>query len=130
VACPGRSTILLVEDEILTRLAASEELRAHGYAVIEAASADEALTVLNGPTRVDLVITDMKMPGALDGIGLAQHIRGTFPFMKVVMVSGQVAGPEVHALVDGYLHKPIDPSQLASFVHTLTQANIASASRE
>lgn len=124
----NKATILVVEDEILIRAAASEELREQGYAVIEAASADEALLVLQAPIRVDVVVTDVKMPGALDGIDLARHVRATFPFMKVVIVSGQVAAPDVRAMVDGYLSKPIAPSRLASFIQTLAPARLDSES--
>jgi CheY-like chemotaxis protein len=117
--CHEKATILVVDDEILTRMAASEELRERGYSVIEATSAHEALSVLHGPTRVDLVLTDMRMPGALDGGALARHIRAEFPFVKVVMVSGQVPGPDVRPALHGYLPKPVDPTQLASYLQTL-----------
>jgi CheY-like chemotaxis protein len=126
--CVEKPTVLVVEDEILIRVVASDELREHGYTVIEAATADEALSVLSGPTRVDLVITDIKMPGTVDGIALARHIRAAFPFIKIVVVSGQVAGPDVRAMVDGYLSKPVAPSRLASFVHALVPPNLPTES--
>lgn len=118
---PGesRAAILVVEDEIIARTAISEDLRDHGYRVIEAASADEALAVLQGPTRVDLVLTDMKMPGTLDGAALVRQIRAQLPFVKVVMVAGQRPGPDVLNLLDGYFSKPIAPSRLVIFVQTL-----------
>ena len=125
-ACHGMATILVVEDEILTRTAASEVLREHGYCVIEAASADEALKVLQSPTRVDLVLTDMRMPGEVDGVGLARHVRATLPFMKVVMVSGQLPEPDVHGLLDGYLPKPVVPEDLASYLLALMPARPSS----
>jgi len=118
--CHDKATILVVEDDVLTRMAASDELRRHGFSVVEAASADEALSVLNGPTRINVVVTDMSMPGALDGAGLARHIRAALPFIKIVMMSGQVPGPDLHEMLDGYLPKPIAPTDLASYVQTLT----------
>jgi CheY-like chemotaxis protein len=57
------STILLVEDETLTRLMLVEELESHGHTVIEAADADAALSVLRENTSVGLLFTDIKMPG-------------------------------------------------------------------
>ena len=62
--------LLLVEDEIIVRWALSAELREHGYTVIEAASAEEALSVLRSGTSVDVVVTDLHMPGALNGSDL------------------------------------------------------------
>src|SRR5690348_9817091 len=118
--CRGKATILIVEDDVLARMSAGDELRQHGYWVIEAASADEALPVLNGPTRIDVVVTDMSMPGALDGAGLARHIHAALPFIKVVMISGQNPEADLHELLDGYLPKPIAPTDLASYVLKLT----------
>lgn len=120
------ATILVVEDEVLTRLATSDVLRGHGYSVIEAASADEALSVLQSPMRVDLVLTDMRMPGELDGIGLARHLRAALPFVKIVMVSGQLPGPDVHQLLDGYLPKPVAPDHLANYLLALMPARLPS----
>jgi CheY-like chemotaxis protein len=120
----GKTTILVVEDEVLTRMAVSEELREHGYAVIEAATADEALAVLHGPTRVDLLLTDMRMPGTIDGCALARQVRAALPFVKIVMVSGQEPEAEAQGLLDGYLAKPIAPDQLASYLLTLTPTGL------
>jgi two-component system, response regulator PdtaR len=65
------STILVVEDQIITRVAVAEELRDHGYKVIEAGTADEALGILRAAIPVDVVLTDLEMPGSLNGSGLA-----------------------------------------------------------
>jgi CheY-like chemotaxis protein len=120
----GKSTILVVEDDVLSRMAVSEELREHGYSVIEAATADEALCVLQGPTRVDLLLTDMRMPGALDGCALARHVRAALPFVKIVMVSGQAPEADAYGMLDGYLAKPVAPSHLASYLLTLTPTGL------
>jgi CheY-like chemotaxis protein len=123
--CLAKATVLVVEDDVLTRMAASEELRDHGYSVIEAANADEALSVLNGPTRIDLVVTDMRMPGTLDGAALAHHIRTQLPFMKVVMISGQTPAPDVRRMLDGYLPKPVAPADLASYLQALAPTRVS-----
>src|SRR4051794_25777084 len=68
--------VLLVENEVLIRLAISEYLRECGYRVIEAVSADEAILVLGQEDlAVDLVLSDVAMPGSMDGFGLARWIR-------------------------------------------------------
>jgi CheY-like chemotaxis protein len=115
----SRAGILVVEDDVITRTAISEELREDGYQVIEAANADEALSVLLGPIRVDLVLTDMKMPGRLDGGGLVREIRAQLPYLKVLMVAGQRPEPDVMDLLDGYISKPVTPSRLVSVLRTL-----------
>jgi CheY-like chemotaxis protein len=116
---PTNATVLVVEDEVLVRLAACEELRDLGYVVIEAVSADEALSVLRSPVQVQLVLTDLRMPGAMDGAALVKLVRAEFPFLKVVMVSGQLPDPAVRALLDGYFPKPIALTQVASFLQQL-----------
>jgi CheY-like chemotaxis protein len=113
-------TVLVVEDEALIRVAACDELRDRGYGVIEAVSAEEALSVLRSPVEVDLVLTDLKMPGAMDGAALVKRIRAEFPLLKVVMVSGQVPDPAIRVLLDGYFPKPFALSQIASFLQQLS----------
>ncbi len=71
-----QDTILLVEDEVLVRMPIAQYLRDCGYKVIEAVNADEAMTVLmHKETVVDIVFSDIEMPGAIDGFGLAKWIR-------------------------------------------------------
>jgi DNA-binding NtrC family response regulator len=72
----SQETILVVEDEVLVRMPIAQYLRDCGYKVIEAANADEAIAVLSHKeTVVDVVFTDIDMPGALDGFGLAKWVR-------------------------------------------------------
>ncbi len=85
-----RNCILVVEDEVLIRLMVSDELRDAGYDVIEAYNADEALAVLKSPVRVDLIISDVRMPGSLDGLGLLAVVRATFPTLPVILTSGHL----------------------------------------
>ena len=84
-----RLVVLVVEDEVLVRAAAAEQLRGIGYAVIEAADASQALQVLQSRIRVDLVFTDVTMPGLLDGADLARVVLIEYPATKVVLTSGK-----------------------------------------
>ena len=100
--------ILVVEDELLIRFPLSEALRDVGFQVIEASNADEALDVL-ATVSPDLVISDVRMPGSLDGLGLLAIIRSRFPSLPVIIVSGHL--PPSLALQDGatqFLSKPYD----------------------
>lgn len=116
---PGRSTIVVVEDEVIVRLMLAEHLRAHGYAVVEAADADEALSVLGSSVKVDLVFTDVHMPGALDGIGLAHRVHATYPGVKIVMGSGQVWHTKPREALDGFFAKPYDLPKLVAHIGVL-----------
>ncbi len=86
----ARSCILVVEDEVLIRLMVSDELRDEGYDVIEAFNADEALAVLKSSVRVDLIFSDVRMPGSLDGLGLLAVVKTSFPALPVILTSGHL----------------------------------------
>jgi CheY-like chemotaxis protein len=84
----SQPTILVVEDEVLIRMAVSDYLRECGFHVVEAGNAEEAIAVLKSDTTVDIVFSDVNMPGSLDGFGLAQWIRRERPQLKVILTSG------------------------------------------
>ena len=82
-------TVLVVEDEVLIRWVIAEHLRDCGYRVIEAGSGDEAIDILRRTAlTVDVVFTDVQMPGSIDGFALAQWVRRQQPAIKVVLTSG------------------------------------------
>jgi DNA-binding NtrC family response regulator len=81
-----QETILLVEDEVLVRMPIAQYLRDCGYKVIETVNADEAMAVLlHKETVVDIVFSDIEMPGAVDGFGLAKWIREHRPGLDVLL---------------------------------------------
>jgi DNA-binding NtrC family response regulator len=85
----------------------SEELRDAGYDVLEAYNADEALAVLTSPVTIDLIISDVRMPGSVDGMGLLAVVREALPALPVIITSGHM-DPTL-ALADGatqFLAKP------------------------
>jgi CheY-like chemotaxis protein len=88
-AAIGRGeTILFVEDDALLRETITEALQQQGYSVISAADAGAALQVLNAGSPLDLLFTDIVMPGELNGVGLAQAARAQRPDLKIMFASG------------------------------------------
>jgi CheY-like chemotaxis protein len=85
---PATHSVLVVDDEVLIRLAVSDYLRECGYQAIEASNAEEAIRVLQAGIRVDVVFSDVNMPGELDGFGLAQWIRREHPDIRIMLASG------------------------------------------
>ena len=83
----GHERILVVEDEDSVRAIVGEQLRGLGYDVALASDADQALAFLHGE-RFDLVLTDVVMPGRLNGKGLADEIVRSWPDTRVVFMSG------------------------------------------
>jgi CheY-like chemotaxis protein len=115
-----RTTILVVEDDVLVRLGLAEELRDQDYVVIEAANADEALAVLQSDIAVDVMLTDIQMPGSINGIGLARLVRAQFPTIKVLVASGRVPESEVAPVsIDGFFSKPYDFQALLERIKSL-----------
>jgi len=93
--------VLVVEDEPLVRSLVAELLRAEDFLVIEASHASEALAYLSTGSPVDLVFTDVRMPG-MSGVELAAHIRMHYPTIKVILTSGDVG--------------PVNLNELGSFI--------------
>lgn len=87
-------TILVVEDVVLVRLVVAEQLRYHGFAVIEVSSADEAIRILTARVKADLVFSDVHLLGSsMDGFGLGRWIKDQRPEIKVLLSSGEVPSP-------------------------------------
>ncbi len=80
-------TVLIAEDEFIIRLTIAEFLRDEGYDVIEAGNADEALDVFRSGIAVDLLFTDVRMPGTMDGCELAQRVRAEWPSTPIIITS-------------------------------------------
>ena len=80
--------ILLVEDEFLVRLNAAEFLENAGFEVIEAWDGQEAVRLLGVIGHFHALFTDVRMPGTIDGVDLAFHVRQRHPILPVLVVSG------------------------------------------
>jgi CheY-like chemotaxis protein len=115
-------TVLVVEDEVLIRMMVSECLRQAGCEVFEAASADEALDVLSTSSGPDVLVTDVKMPGAVDGLELASRARQACPGLKVVVTSGHALAQNANGLADAFLAKPFALEHLVGRVRALVDA--------
>ncbi len=93
-----KPVVLIVEDEVIIRSVVSEYLRDCGFTVIEAANAAEAIAVLSTQANIDLVFSDITMPGEMDGVGLARWIHERRAEIPILLTSGagvvlNTAGP-------------------------------------
>jgi two-component system, response regulator PdtaR len=80
--------VLLVEDEPLVRMAAADDLQEAGFHVLEAANADVALAVLESCSdNVQVLFTDIDMPGTMDGLGLAESVQQRWPHISLLIAS-------------------------------------------
>lgn len=112
------AVILLVEDDGIVRFTTSEILREEGYTVVEAVNADEALRLLHGLPIVDLVLSDVRMPGEMDGVQLASAIKASRPGLPIAIVSTHL--PEhVSHVADAFVAKPFRAAALLRSVEDL-----------
>lgn len=116
---PARPTVLVVEDEVLIRLSIADELRNRGLQVLEASNAEEAIAILDSALPVDLVFTDIRMPGRLNGVELSRYARERYPRIKLVLTSGQRLDEYGEAGADVFLAKPYDMRTVVREIETL-----------
>ena len=86
--------VLVVEDEAMIRLTIIDALEDAGFEVIEAASADDAIEILNEQT-IHFLFTDVQMPGRLSGIDLAHVVAQRFPDAGIIVASGRLTPSDV-----------------------------------
>lgn len=84
-----RVKILIVEDEPLVRMVAVDLVEEAGFEAIEASDADEAILFLENIPDIRILMTDIDMPGSMDGLKLAAAVRDRWPPIKIVVVSGK-----------------------------------------
>jgi PAS domain S-box-containing protein len=125
--CAGRGeTVLVVEDDERVRRLTANRLGALGYAVLEASNGAEALAAMEQSAAIDIVFTDLVMPGGMSGLDLAERIARQHPAMRVVLTSGYseelVGGGRVAQLGLRVLRKPYRQADLARVLREIMDA--------
>jgi DNA-binding response OmpR family regulator len=115
--------VLVVEAEVLIRLVLADYLRECGYRVFEAAHAEEAVEVLKSPdVSVDVVFSDVQMPGGMDGFSLARWVRTNKPGIHVILTSSVERSADIAATLceaGPLLGKPYHPKDVVSRIRNL-----------
>jgi len=107
--------LLVVEDEVLIRISVCDFLRNAGFTVIEAGNAREALAVLKVRADIALVLTDINMNGATDGLHLIREIRKSYPAIKIITASAYRNTEPVEATVS----KPYSLERLLAVIESV-----------
>lgn len=107
------ATILIVENEAIVRMELAAQLIDLGLKVLVACDADDAIVLLDSHPEIYLLLTDLTMPGSMDGIRLAHHVRKRWPPIKIIVTSGY-PGASLSDLPPGSLFfpKPYAPETL------------------
>ena len=108
----GHPLVMVVEDEVLIRMAVAAALRNVGLHALEARDADEALTVIHAGIIPDVLFTDVRMPGSMDGLKLAALVESMFPDMHIIISSAYIGRTDLKMSVN-FIAKPLDPAIIA-----------------
>jgi CheY-like chemotaxis protein len=113
--------ILIVEDEDLIRSLLSEAMEDEGFVVVGTATADEALLRLQSGETFDLLMTDIQLPGKLDGLDLAHAMRRSIPDLPIIFTTGQPDRmlPWQPGVADLFIPKPYRPSDMRAAARRL-----------
>ncbi len=120
--------VLVVEDEFLIRLALAEALGDEGFEVLEAETGDAALPMLVPGSGISLLLTDIQLPGSLNGIALVDRARREMPGLPVIYMSGRPdregSGPA--SALDVFISKPYTLADICGAAKRLTAAHSTS----
>jgi CheY-like chemotaxis protein len=112
-------TVLVVEDEAMMRTKLAEELQDAGYSVVEAVDGTEAIDILTVGRDVKIVISDVRMPGPIDGVELCRRVRSGYPGIKIVLSSGESNAAD-SAAHDGFFLKPYRVAWIIRHIRSFT----------
>jgi two-component system, response regulator PdtaR len=119
----AQPVILVVEDEVLVRIVQVDVLRESGFRVAEAQDADEAFEILRSRSEIATVLTDVDMPGSLNGFEFARLVKQGWPEVGVLVISGKTQpGPGDLPPGVGFVHKPIRPAALVERIRAVVPA--------
>jgi len=104
---PCRRTILVVEDEFFIRMSAAAALQDEGFLVLEARNSADALVVLSQHSETSIMMTDVRMPGSMDGLALIAQVHIDHPEICSIVVSGNASAQQArNAGASGFVAKP------------------------
>ncbi|MGI4939484.1 MAG: response regulator [Janthinobacterium lividum] len=121
-ACPVEVThsVLLVEDEPDVRELTAEALRDQGLRVLEAENGPAALRLVQAGPQLDLLVTDVGLPGGLDGRQVAEAVRQRHPDLPVILITGYATSRQTEGM--DVLRKPFEMAQLVELIRTKLKA--------
>ena len=107
------AVVLVVEDEMLLRLRAVDMVEDAGYTSVEAVDADEAVAILESRSDIALLLTDIQMPGSMDGLKLAHWVHERWPPIKIILVSGQLKRTTIDIPANSrFFGKPLEAGEM------------------
>ncbi|PZQ96581.1 MAG: response regulator [Cereibacter sphaeroides] len=116
---------MVVDDEVIVRIAIADELRDDGYTVVEARDGCEAISLLDSGIAIDVILSDVNMPGRLSGLQLAEQVAKRVDHVPVVLTSGSHdAGQEASRLGIPFVRKPYLTSEIVAALELALQGAV------
>jgi len=113
-------TVLVVEDEAIIRMSTVAILEDAGYAVLEAQNSVEALEQLAQYAQIGVMLTDVRMPGRMDGLSLVTRVQADYPAIRAIVMSAHITAKEARdAGARGFVFKPYMPQTIIRTVRDL-----------
>jgi two-component sensor histidine kinase/CheY-like chemotaxis protein len=120
---PEVPNVLVVEDEMVLRMRAVDIVEDAGFRPVEAINADEAISILESRSDISLLLTDIQMPGSMDGLKLAHAVHDRWPSIKIILVSGQVKPSDAERPADSrFFGKPLSVEQMIAELQAMVGA--------
>ena len=105
--------VLVVEDEMMLRMRVVDMVEDAGYVPVEAVDADEAMTILRSRSDIALMLTDVQMPGSMNGLQLAHAVHKNWPPIKIILASGQLKLSDGDIPLDSrFFGKPLQSDEI------------------
>ena len=105
--------VLVVEDEMMLRMKVVDMVEDAGYIPVEAVDADEAMAVLQSRNDIALMLTDVQMPGSMNGLELAHAVHERWPPIKIILASGQLKLSASEIPLDSrFFGKPLQSAEI------------------
>jgi two-component system, response regulator PdtaR len=117
--------ILVVEDEPLVRLFLTDFLDEAGFKIFEAVNADEAMTILKARPDIQAILSDIEMPGSMNGLQLARTVHERWPGIGIVITSGRERpGPDDLSDKVAFLAKPYLPDTIINVIRQMATPQV------
>jgi CheY-like chemotaxis protein len=114
------AVVLIVEDEMLLRMRTVDMVEDAGFTSVEAVDADEAVAILESRSDIALLLTDIQMPGTMDGLGLAHSVHRRWPPIRIILVSGQLKLANIDIPPQSrFFGKPLDSEDLIAEIRSM-----------
>src|SRR5438270_13038208 len=120
---PQTPNVLVVEDEMILRMRAVDIVEDAGFNPVEAVNADQAMSILEARSDISLLLTDVQMPGSIDGLKLAHAVHDRWPSIKIILVSGQVKLTDAERPADSrFFGKPLEVKRMIAELQEMVGA--------